>query len=320
LVRTVTWRIAGREPIRRWEVAGMHKEGAYQSNGRIGTVHGHGTSPNFLFCKGISKTGLDWSILKGDVRKVLLTLPDDHFNCIVTSPPYYWQRDYEDDDQIGLEPTIGDYVNIMADVMDQVYRVLAKDGLLFLNLGDTYYSRKGEPRGNDRKNWARRFGVRAVDKKGLGVQRKTSIGMPWRVAIEMISRKWILRSPIVWRRKAAQPEPTAKDRPWRTYEMVFMFSKRPVYYFSREALRGEEDVWVIPSHSRVTQKEMTAFFPEDLVKRCLNVGCIPGGRVLDPFAGTGTTLRAALASGRPAVGIDVSKRLCETMANSLRTL
>lgn len=298
----------------------MHRDGAYSTNGTNGTAHGTPIIPTFDHRKGSSKGGQDWSVLRGDVRKVLPTLPANHFNCVVTSPPYFWQRDYEEAEQIGLEPTIEEYVNVMADVMDLVYNVLAKDGLLFLNLGDTYYSRKGEPKGNDRKNWARRFGVRAVDKKGLGVQRKTIIGLPWRVAIEMISRKWVLRSPIVWRRKATQPEPTAKDRPWRTYEMVFMFSKSPVYHFSREALGKEEDVWTITTHSKAANKEITAFFPEELVKRCLNVGCVPGGRVLDPFAGTGTTLRAALASGRSAVGIDVSERLCDVMAKSLGKL
>jgi DNA modification methylase len=247
-------------------------------------------------------------------------MPENHFNCIVTSPPYFWQRDYEEPQQIGLERTIDAYVEVMAGVMDEVYRVLAKDGLLFLNLGDTYYSRKGEPKGKDRKNWARRFGVRAVDVKGLGVPRKTAIGIPWRVAIQMIQRGWTLRSPIVWRRKGSQPEPTAKDRPWRTYEMVFMFSKRATYRFYREALGGEEDVWTIPTHSKNTNKSLTAFFPDRLVARCLNIGCVPGGRVLDPFAGTGTVLRAALASGRPAVGIELSERFCKVMAESLRKM
>ncbi len=295
----------------------MHRDTAYSANG---TSNGSAIVPNFDYCKGTSKAGHDWSILKGDARKVLPTLPSNHFNCVVTSPPYFWQRDYEEAEQIGLEPTIEEYVNAIADVMDLVYKALAADGLLFLNLGDTYYSRKGEPKGSDRKNWARRFGVRAVDKKGLGVQRKTIIGLPWRVAIEMISRKWVLRCPIVWRRKATQPEPSAKDRPWRTYEMVFMFSKSPVYHFSRVALGEEQDIWTIKTHSKVANKEVTAFFPDELVERCLNVGCVSGGRVLDPFAGTGTTLRAALASGRPAVGVDISERLCETTAKSLRTL
>jgi DNA modification methylase len=295
----------------------MHQEGSPVLNGdaRPKTV-----LSKLEFAQGTSRNGCDWTIYKGDARHVLSKLPEGHFNCVVTSPPYYWQRDYEHPQQIGLERKIEAYVTVMADVMDQVKRVLAKDGLLFLNLGDTYYSRKGEPKGKDRKNWARRFGVRAVDVKGLGVQRKTAIGIPWRVAIEMIDRGWTLRCPIVWRRKGSQPEPTAKDRPWRTHEMVFMFSKQPTYYFSRDQLGGEEDVWTISTHSKVTKQSMTAFFPDRLVTRCLNVGCVPGGRVLDPFAGTGTVLRAALASDRPTVGIDVSDKFCEAMAAGLRKL
>jgi DNA methylase len=149
--------------------------------------------PSKAYDEGEARSGVRWTVLKGDVRAVLPEFPEDRFSCVVTSPPYFWQRDYEEDQQIGLEPTIGGYVTALADVMDQVFRVLAKDGLLFLNLGDTYYSRKGEPKGNDRKNWARRFGVRAVDVKGLGVARKTAIGIPWRGALEMIDRGWTLR-------------------------------------------------------------------------------------------------------------------------------
>lgn len=274
----------------------------------------------YVHAAGGTKDKIQWAIHHGDVREVLPSLPDDNFNCVVTSPPYYWQRDYEEPNQIGLEDTIEGYVTALTEVMEQVRRVLAKDGLLFLNLGDTYYSRKGEPKGTDKKNWARRFGVRAVDVKGLGVARKTAIGMPWRVALRMIDQGWTLRSPIVWKRKASQPEPTAKDRPWRTHEMVFMFSKTPTYYFCREHLEGQEDVWTIHTQSRNTQQKNTAFFPDALVQRCLKVGCKPGGRVLDPFAGTGTTLKVALGEGLHAVGIDVSKTLCEETATELRKL
>ena len=151
--------------------------------------------------RGHTRDNIPWVIHRGDVRKVLATLSDNSFDCVVTSPPYYWQRDYDVNGQIGKEPTIEGYVNVIADVMDSVRRVLSNDGLLFLNLGDTYYSAKGQPKGVDRKNGARRFGLRAVDASGLGVARKTAIGIPWRVAIEMITRGWTLRSPIVWRRK-----------------------------------------------------------------------------------------------------------------------
>ena len=221
---------------------------------------------------------------------------------------------------IGTLKTIDGFVKGVADTMQEVRRVLAPDGLLFLNLGDTYYSAKGQPKGADKKNSARRFGLRAVDASGLGVARKTTIGIPWRVALEMIERGWVLRSPIVWTRTGAIPEPTAKDRPWRTYEMIFMFSKSPRYYFSREALNREEDIWTISSRARSNGGLHSAAFPEQLVQRCLDIGCPKTGRVLDPFAGTGTTLRVALKSGRSAVGIDLSEQFCDFMVNELRGL
>jgi DNA modification methylase len=269
---------------------------------------------------GHTKTGLPWVVHRGDVLKVLATLKDNIFDCAITSPPYYWQRDYEVEGQIGKESTINAYVKAISNAMDEVQRVLKKDGLLFLNLGDTYYSAKGQPKGIDRKNGARRFGLRAVDASGLGVPRKTAIGIPWRVAIEMISRGWTLRSPIVWRREANIPEPTAKDRPWRTYEMVFMFSKTPRYFFSRDKLKSEEDIWTISDRPKNAKGVHAAAFPEQLVQKCLDVGCREGGSILDPFAGSGTSLRVALKSGRAATGIDLNESYCQHMVRELSKL
>jgi hypothetical protein len=197
--------------------------------------------------RGHTREGIAWEIHKGDAEKVLKDFQPDAFDCVVTSPPYYWQRDYGVVGQIGQEKMIDGFVKSVADTMEQVRRVLTPAGLLFLNLGDTYYSAKGQPKGTDKKSAARRFGLRAVDASGLGVPRKTIIGIPWRVALEMIARGWILRSPIIWTRTGAIPEPTAKDRPWRTYEMIFMFSKSPRYYFSRSALNSDEDDQGLPT-------------------------------------------------------------------------
>ena len=270
--------------------------------------------------RGHSKEGFSWQIHRGDAQDVLKTIAANSVNCVVTSPPYYWQRDYKVDGQIGLESKIDEFVSSVADTMDQVRRVLAKDGLLFLNLGDTYYSAKGQPKGNDKKSSARRFGLRAVDTSGLGVPRKTTIGIPWRVALEMIKRGWVLRSPIVWTRTGALPEPTAHDRPWRTYEMVFMFSKSPKYYFNRKELGSEEDIWTISSRRKANGGIHSAAFPEELVQRCLNIGCRLGGTVLDPFAGSGTTCTVALQSGRHTVGIDLSERYCDYMVSEMKAL
>ncbi len=257
--------------------------------------------------------------------KVLQKLPAAHYHCVVTSPPYYWLRDYGMQGQIGHEESVSKYVDAIAAVMDEVYRVLRKDGLLFLNIGDTYYSGKGKSHGIDPKSAKRRFGLRAVDKSGglgIGLRPKSIIGIPWRVALEMCQRKWALRSAVIWHRKHALTE-SVKDRPRRSYENIFMFSKNRNYFFNRAALRDvvvEEDVWSISARPKATNGIDTAPYPDELVERCLALGCPEKGHVLDPFAGSGTTVRVALSTGRSATGIDLNSDFCQYMHDSLRSL
>jgi len=266
-----------------------------------------------------SKTGAEWMLHCGDAREVVSQLQSNYYKCIITSPPYFWQRDYGVTGQIGVEPTVQFYVNAICDVMDAVKVVLNPRGVLFLNLGDTYYSGKGKPHGEDRKNNGRRFpGLRAVDKTGLGPPKKTLLGMPWRVALEMIDRGWILRSSIVWRRKNAVPESNVRDRPWRSYENIFLFSKSRAYDFSREPLDGQggEDVWMIESQSKAN-REHPAVFPLKLVEKCLAIGNPKKGPVLDPFVGSGTVVRCALRLGMRADGIDLNPEFCRIAAEML---
>lgn len=282
-----------------------------------GSVHSHAWSEHW--CGRWKGEGPAWNIYCGDAGKVVAALPESRYSCVVTSPPYFWQRDYQVGGQIGREPTVEGYVAAVAGVMDEVRRVLAPNGVLFLNLGDTYYSGKGQPTGGDRKHAGRRVGgLRAVDAGGMGKPKKTLLGMPWRVAVEMIDRGWILRAPIIWRRENPIPEPNAKDRPWRTYEYVFLFSKNRSYAFDRAALiaEGVEDVWTIESRSR-TGREHPAVFPVELVRRCLMIGNPDHGPVLDPFAGSATVLHAALETGCEADGIDLNGTFCQQMVAAL---
>jgi DNA modification methylase len=273
---------------------------------------------------GETRVGVKWSVYEGDALAVLKTLPEKGHNCCITSPPYYWLRNYGVDNQIGQEETVTEYVKAISDVMSQVYRVLKDDGLLFLNLGDTYYSGKGQSQGLDRKSSKRRFGLRAVDKSGgvgVGMQRKSIIGIPWRVAIEMSSnQKWVLRSAIIWHRQYCLPEPKRLDRPRRNYEHVFMFAKTRKYYFNRQPLlkrNVDEDVWTIPARPKQANGVDTAPYPDELVQRCMEIGCPEGGSVLDPFAGSGTTLRVALESGRPATGVELNPTFCHYIVKEL---
>lgn len=274
--------------------------------------------------QGVTQSGNEWNVYLGDAGTVLRDIPSASINCVVTSPPYYWLRDYGADGQLGLEDTIDEYVTALMRVMDHTYRILRDDGVLFLNMGDTYYSGKGQSRGTDTKNKKRRFGLRAVDKSGglgIGLKHKSAIGVPWRVALAMCHRGWTLRSPIIWNRQHCLPE-NVEDRPRRSYEFVFLFSKTRQYYFNRAPLiaAGEEDIWTITARPEGTVGLATAPYPDELVQRCLDIGCPEGGKVLDPFAGSGTTLRVALTSGRDAVGIDLNRDFCEHMVRRLESL
>ena len=264
----------------------------------------------------------NWTLYCGDSSAVLKEIENESVNCIVTSPPYYSLRDYKINGQIGLEETVQEYIDSLCIVFEELYRILKKDGLFFLNIGDTYYSGKGKSHGVDPKSNKRRFGLRPVDKSGglgINMQRKSSIGIPWRVALKMMYQKWILRSPIIWHRDKALPE-AVKDRPRRSYEYIFMFAKDRKYFFNRSEIENQkfdEDVWTIMARPKLNGGVQTAPYPDELVKRCLDIGCTPEGVVLDPFVGSGTTMRVALQSGRSAIGIDLNPNFCKHILSEL---
>ena len=256
---------------------------------------------------------LSYRILNADVCVGLRALAAGSVNCAVTSPPYYWQRDYGVEGQIGHEPTIAGYVEALVKAFDEVKRVLADDGVFFLNIGDAFYNAKGKPHGEDKKHSGRQLArqqLRAVDGPGLGLPRKSLIGLPWRVALAMQDKGWTLRSDIIWYRPGCLSEPTAHDRPHRVYEHLFVFAKQPRYYFNRAAMGGEEDIWTIKARPD-NPNSHSAPFPGELAERCIMCGCPEGGTVLDPFLGSGTAAISALKLGRHAVGVELKAGDCE---------
>ena len=226
------------------------------------------------------------------------------------------------DGQIGLERSVDAYVSNVCTVLDEARRILRKDGVLFLNVGDTYYSGKGRSHGEDRKSSKRRFGLRAVDESGglgIGLPRKSLIGIPWRLAIALSTSGWVLRSSIIWHRHNRLPEHVL-DRPSRSYEYVFMLAKERRYFFDKRPLierEVDEDVWSIPAKPRSASGMDTAPFPDELVERCLSIGCRQGGIVLDPFLGAGTTVRVAKDMGLSGVGVELNRAFCEHAVGQL---
>lgn len=266
----------------------------------------------------MNRSGNYAGVLLGDSAKMLKTLPSDVFNVAITSPPYFWQRDYGYEGQLGHEASVETYIQELMGVFDEVKRTLHPDGVFFLNIGDTYYSGNGQPHGSDPRSPSRNFlrsKLRPVDQSGWNIPKKSLIGIPWKVAFAMQERGWTLRSSIIWNRGNAFPEPSARDRPHRQYENIFMFSKSRFYSFDRSKL-VDEDVWNIPIE-RSRKANHNAYFPRALVQRCIETASPVGGLVLDPFVGSGTTIFTALENQRNVIGIDMGEEYVEYIRKTL---
>ncbi|MDX2550162.1 DNA-methyltransferase [Streptomyces stelliscabiei] len=285
------------------------------------------------------------TLLLGDALEQLRTLTDGSVDCIVTSPPYYGLRDYGTPGQYGLESTPAAYVETMRALFAEARRVLANDGTLWLNLGDSYVcSPKGsESSANGLNGRSNHLTTPAGSggKNGGGLAAKQLIGIPWRTAFALQDDGWILRNEIIWSKPNAMPE-SVRDRLSGRHEHLFMFAKQSSYWFDLDAIRepltapgrkagarafrardlnhertgtgtytgpddrgrNPGDVWSIAT--RPYPAAHFAVFPINLPIRCIKAGCKPGGTVLDPFSGSGTTGAAARQLGRKYVGIDLN--------------
>lgn len=258
------------------------------------------------------------AIVLGDSRSVLERLPSGVVQTTVTSPPYWSLRDYEIPGQIGLEPSLDNYVSSLVAIFDEVHRVTRDDGTLWLNIGDSYTSGGRTWRAPDKKNPVRAMDVRPPTPPGL--KPKDLIGVPWRLAFALQAAGWYLRTDIVWHKPNCQPE-SVKDRPTRSHEYLFLFSKNERYRYDHEAVRGPNGrnvrtVWDI--NTRPTKDAHFATFPTSLVEPCIALSTTPGELVLDPFLGSGTTGLAALAMGRNFLGVELNPEYVDIAERRLR--
>lgn len=253
-----------------------------------------------------SSIKLDRSVIfEGDALTVLRRLPDQSAQCIVTSPPYWGLRDYNVADQIGLEPTLPQFINSLRTVFSEARRVLRDDGVLWLNIGDGYTSGNRGWRAPDKKNPARAMAVRPDTPEGL--KPKDLIGIPWRLAFALQDDGWYLRADIIWNKPNAMPE-SVKDRPTRAHEYLFMLTKSEQYYYDRSSIiepngRNARTVWNI--HTQAFPGAHFATFPPKLVEPCIKASSRPGDFVLDPFFGSGTVGVVARELGRRYAGIEL---------------
>jgi DNA modification methylase len=275
------------------------------------------TMPNKVFC--------------GDAAHVLPLLKAETANVLVTSPPYFGQRDYGVTEQLGSEDTQESYVCRLVAILRDARRVLRRDGTMWLNIGDKYID-----------------GALA--------------GIPWRVALALKHEGWILRSDIIWHKPNAMPH-SVKTRPTTDHEYLFMFSRSEEYYYDVDAIRephitfsenskmkggrnhfgkrggtpeagkngGSQNLhdarWDQAFHEKGRNKRTVwsvplgkfreahfAVFPEKLIEPCILAGSPEGGIVLDPFFGAGTTGLVALKNRRKFLGIDINPEYCKMSA------
>ncbi len=203
-------------------------------------------------------------ILQGDVRVMLATLETDSVQVVCTSPPYFRLRSYLDADhpdkakEIGSEQTPAEFVSALVDVFDAVRRVLRKDGVLFVNLGDSYAgSGKGPTGHNGIGDQEQRQGFTGVSGKSTlnigpdnmsrksimgggvgvaGIPAKNLLLIPERFAIAMQDAGWIVRSRIAWCKTSAMPE-SVRDRPTSAWEHIWMFTRSARYFWDADAVR-----------------------------------------------------------------------------------
>lgn len=261
-------------------------------------------------------------IFQGDVRDHLRYIAKHgvQVDCIVTSPPFYGQRDYQVDGQLGLEQHPREFIDALVEVFELCRPVLRDTGSLFVNLGDTYWSGKGAHKSKEIKQSARRFGARPQDGPGDGVwtRPKQLLLIPHRFAIEMQDAGWLVRNDNVWKKPNPIPD-QVRDRSSISHEYVFHFTKERWYYYDRVpvgrpmssgSVLPPTDVWEIPP-SKGNGGVHKASFSEDLVRIPILATTPPSGVVLDPFAGSGTTLLFARSQGFRSIGIDLKREYCE---------
>jgi DNA modification methylase len=262
----------------------------------------------------------------------------------ITSPPYFGLRDYGHEGQIGLEQTPEEYIAAMVEVFRCVRDVLADDGTLWVNIGDSYQTTSGGGQQVGQTNTGAGLATKRATSKQTGLKGKDLIGIPWMLAFALRADGWYLRQDIIWHKPNPMPE-SVRDRCTKAHEYIFLLSKSERYFFDSEAMkepvaastvsrlaqdvenqrgsdrvpgktngpmkavgngetRNRRSVWTVAT--RPYKGAHFATFPPALIDPCILAGSRPGDIVLDPFMGSGTTAAVALQHGRRYLGCELN--------------
>ena len=283
----------------------------------------------------------------GDCIETMRRMPDGIAQTCVTSPPYFGLRDYGHDGQLGLESTPDEYIKAMVEVFRCVRDVLADDGTLWLNIGDSYASnpasggaQSSRMTGGEHKRTPPERKYQRPD----GLKPKDLIGIPWMLAFALRADGWYLRQDIIWHKPNPMPE-SVTDRCTKAHEYLFLLTKSERYFFDHVAIQEPE---TMKPQNRLTPRKANpdakvhgmpeyrqqeggtgggmrnkrsvwtvattpykgahfATFPTALIEPCILAGAPAGGVVIDPFFGSGTTGQVAQTLGRQFIGCELNE-------------
>ena len=281
-------------------------------------------------------------ICVGSCNHWLVSLQKDYSNkiqTIVTSPPYWGLRDYgiepvdwNDGGQgnLGAEDTPEEFVEHLCTMFDKAYHLLKDDGTIWVNIGDTYFGAKGGHWDGGNSITSETTGEnyrihRKAPPKHEYIKTKDLTGIPWKFAFAMQKRGWYLRQDIIWHKPNPMPE-AVTDRCVKSHEYIFLFSKKPKYYFDHEAIketaigdsqekRNRRSVWSV--QLKPCSEAHFAVYPRELPKLCIQASTMPGDIVLDPFGGSGTTGEVAETLERKYILIEINTKYIEVMKKRL---
>lgn len=290
-----------------------------------------------------------WKVNEGDAYDLLPTLKPGSVDLILTSPPYWGLRDYEDVHNwdildewlaeggnkeevpsyewyrghggvLGLEPLPEWFISNLVTIVERARPALKQSGSMWINLGDTYFARWSSIRPNGRQGLAGDKRLRRKTPMGGYRQEKQLLMIPARLAIALQDRRWILRNDLIWHKPNVPPQPF-KDRLGLTHEHFFHFVKRPTegrpkyFYDLNEAHHPPHDV--VKVNVQAGRDGHSATFPKELIRPIILSACPEGGTILDPFCGVGTALVVAVQKGRRAIGFDINVRYAAAARQAL---
>lgn len=275
-------------------------------------------------------------IIIGDALERLRELPDEIADVCVTSPPYYGLRDYGVDGQVGLEKTPEEYIDRLVQIFREVRRTLKKDGTLWIVIADSY---AGSGRGISKKN-----GIKNKDLIGIPWMLAFALRTDgWYLRSDIIWNKPNVMPESVKDRCTKCYEHVFMLAKSKTYHFDSEAVLVPAHYDGRKEtinkgsskyadkivpgktpqsqhmagkphqrwrfkdgkpVKNRRDVWTVST--RPYKGAHFATFPPELIEPCILAGSRPGGTVLDPFIGSGTTAEVAHRLGRECIGIELN--------------